>query len=318
MISRPNMVGRAIELPDSAALEISLRDLRSVAAIAQEGSLTAAAARLGFSQGTVSAHLAAAEAALGVALFHRNGRGVVPTDAGRSVLRHASVLFATLGSLRKEARGTPRPTFTIGACEPAASRRIIPFIRSVERDGSELEVTLRVGTSAEVHELVERGEVEVGVTGTRPRASQVTKFTRMYDQELVLLVPERHRLASARRADLLELAGERLLVGDDTCLYRRIVEQTLRRADVDVALRARVGAIATLPLAVASGLGIAIVPSELVNPPPRRTVIVPLREPILFTIGVLLRSDATERARRIAAEIRSYLAPSLGKSASAR
>ncbi|MGD1066116.1 MAG: LysR family transcriptional regulator [Vulcanimicrobiaceae bacterium] len=282
---------------------MSLRDLRTIGVIAREGSLTAAGTRLGFSQATISGHLASAEAALGVTLFRRHGRGVELTAAGRAVVRHAENVFATLTALRADARSAQVPSVTIGASEPAASRRVVPFIRSADRRVPGRELHLRVAVASDLNALVERGELEVAVTSPRRELSRGTEFTPLYEQELVLLVPERHRLAGAREADLGDLHDDRLLVGEDTCIYRCVIQETIAAADVEVALRARIGALTTLPHGVAGGLGIAILPRELVEPPPAQTVVVPLRTPIRLTIGVLVRTDASDAARAVAEEL---------------
>src|ERR1700677_2189357 len=127
MVSYIPMQG--IELPDDSAIELSLRNLRTIVASAEEGSLTAAGARLGYCQARVSIHLGAAESTLGVSLFRRNGRGVVATEAGNSVLRHATTVFSALADLRSDASHTPRHKLTIGATEPAASRRLLTFFK---------------------------------------------------------------------------------------------------------------------------------------------------------------------------------------------
>lgn len=303
------MLTQAIEIPDDKVMALSLRDLRSVAAVAQEGSLTAAAALLGFSQATISAHVAAAEGALGVSLFDRHGRGVVVTDTGRSVLRHAATMFGTLSDLYAAARGVDRQAFAIGASEPAGSRRILSFIRRAERENPRLELSLRVAGVTENRGLVERGELELAVTPARKDFPRTVKFTPLYEQKLVLLVPEHHALAGKRRIDLRALGAEKLLVGEDTCIYRLLVEQAIRSADVDVALRARIGSTATLSHAVASGFGVAILPDDLVDPLPAHTVAVSLRDPIVTTIGSLIRTDASETARSVARALQSYFAP---------
>jgi len=302
------MLSPGIEIPDNDLLALSLRDLRTIAVIAREGSLTAAGARLGFSQATISGHLAAAEAALGVTLFRRHGRGVALTEAGRAVVRHAQSVFATLTALRAEARGAQLPSVTIGASEPTASRRLVPFIRGADRRVPARELHLRMGPASELNALVERGELELAVTTPCRERARGTTFTPLYEQEMILLVPQGHRLAAARAADLRELHDDRVLVGEDTCAYRDVLEEAIAVADVEVALRARIGAVTTFPHGVAAGLGVAIVPRELVEPPPAHTVVVPLRTPIVLTVGVLMRTDASEAARAVADELLAHAA----------
>ena len=221
-------------------------------------------------------------------------------------MRHATTVFATLDALRAELGGARRGAVTIGSTEPAASQRVLAFVRAYERRHPEQELSLRVGTPSEMHALVERGELEIAVTAQRHDLTRRATFTRLYEQDFVLLVPERHRLAAADTVDLEDLRGVRLLVGDDACVYRRVVEQMLLRADVDVALRARLGALTTLPHGVSTGLGVALVPRELVTPPPPQTVVLPLRHPLVIPIGVLMRDDASDAARIVAAALLAH------------
>lgn len=298
------MQTRAIDFSDSDLLALSLRNLRSIAAIAAEGSVSGAARRLGFSQAALSTQLAAAESALSTTLFERNGRGVVPTDAGRAVVRRIRDVFSALDGLRADAGGTHKPTVVIGATEPTAGR-LLPFVRRVERAQADVQFEMRVATPTEIRRLVEAGDVELAVAVSQERNSRRTTFEPLYEQELVLLVHESHPLAKRTSVTLAQLAGEQLLVGEDTCNYRRIVERFLEDADVDVALRARFGSIVTSAHAVASGFGVAIVPRDLVEPPPAHTVRIPIRKKLTVTIGLLLRRDASEAARRAADALRA-------------
>jgi DNA-binding transcriptional LysR family regulator len=80
-----------------------LPDLRLVAAIAESGSLTrAAAARIHLAPSSASHRLTQLEATLGVPLFARHARGLTPTPAGESLLRHARQVFAQLEQMHAD------------------------------------------------------------------------------------------------------------------------------------------------------------------------------------------------------------------------
>ncbi|MEV4259484.1 LysR family transcriptional regulator, partial [Spirillospora sp. NPDC049652] len=73
---------------------MEIRLLGYVVAIAEEGSVSAAARRLHLTQPTLSRQLRDLERELGTRLFEREGRGLVPTEAGRALLRRARVILA--------------------------------------------------------------------------------------------------------------------------------------------------------------------------------------------------------------------------------
>lgn len=81
---------------------IKLRHLRTVLAVQDTGSVTAAAERLFISQAAVSKAIAEVEAALGADLFERRGRGIVPTEAGRRFIRTGRRVAAEIRVLEEE------------------------------------------------------------------------------------------------------------------------------------------------------------------------------------------------------------------------
>lgn len=83
---------------------------RTLLSVLDEGSLSGAARALGLTQPTVSRHIDALEAALGVDLFIRSQRGLEPTDLAFSLRSHARVMATTAASLLRTASGTSGET----------------------------------------------------------------------------------------------------------------------------------------------------------------------------------------------------------------
>src|SRR5690348_13730466 len=98
---------------------MNLTQLRSLIAVAETGSFTAAAASVGVTQSGMSQALAALEESLGVKLLVRQRRGVELTAFGEQALHHARAAFSHLEAIRKEAAA--------GAGEEAGSVRIAAF-----------------------------------------------------------------------------------------------------------------------------------------------------------------------------------------------
>ena len=152
------------ELDDDPDLDPQL--LRLVKAIADEGSITAAADALGYSQPAVSQQLKRAEVRLGLALIERVGRGVRLTEAGRVLARHApsvtSALDAAAGELA-ELQGLRSGRVRLVAF-PSASPTIVP--RLLARPGR---------AASRNHGDVRRGRAARGGAGgaRRPRRHRV-------------------------------------------------------------------------------------------------------------------------------------------------
>ena len=78
---------------------------RAFLAVFTEGSLSAAARRLGLTQPTLGRQIAELERDLGTALFIRSQRGLTPTDAARDMARHAQAMSAASSAMMRTASG---------------------------------------------------------------------------------------------------------------------------------------------------------------------------------------------------------------------
>src|SRR5207244_12356444 len=84
--------------------DIALRQVRAVIAACEEGSFTRAAERENATQSGISQHVAAVERALGVKLFERSARGIVPTPAGLRYYKNCIDAVGRLEHANEEAR----------------------------------------------------------------------------------------------------------------------------------------------------------------------------------------------------------------------
>jgi len=98
---------------------MDIRQLRYFIAIAETGSFSRAAARLGVAQPALSQHVLAMEAGLGVALLQRNPRGVTLTEAGQRLLERARDINAAFSTLDDHVRGASTPAGEVRFGMPA-------------------------------------------------------------------------------------------------------------------------------------------------------------------------------------------------------
>ncbi|SDJ36340.1 DNA-binding transcriptional regulator, LysR family [Actinokineospora alba] len=88
--------------------ELEIRHLRAICAIADEGSVSRAAIRLGVTQPALTAQLRSIERLIGGELFRRSPNGSVPTELGRSVVRSARIVLEDMSALLATARSHVR------------------------------------------------------------------------------------------------------------------------------------------------------------------------------------------------------------------
>jgi DNA-binding transcriptional LysR family regulator len=142
---------------------MELYQLRTFAAVADEGHLTRAAERLHLSQPAVSAHIKALEDDLGVALFDRSSSGMSLTRAGRKLIEHAERVLAAAGELRYAARafqGEISGHVRLGTVSDPEFLRLGEFLGRLVEQHPGLEIELRQEVSGAALEAVRTGELD--------------------------------------------------------------------------------------------------------------------------------------------------------------
>ncbi len=193
--------------------------VRSFLAVLDAGSLMAAARRLGAQQPTLSRHVAELEAQLGVPLFERTGRGVLPTAAARAIAESARQMHAGADALARSlasARSATSGTVRITASHVAAAYLLPPVLARLQEEEPAIQIDLVA--SNQLSNLLRR-EADIALRMVRP--AQASLVARKLADIQIVACAHRDYLARAgtprRPQDLLQyrvLAGDR----DETIL----------------------------------------------------------------------------------------------------
>ncbi|WP_019546860.1 LysR family transcriptional regulator [Streptomyces sulphureus] len=196
-------------------MELELRHLRLVHAIADAGSLTRAATSLGLAQSALSGQLKRIERTLGGPLFDRGRTGARPTPLGQFVLDRSRVLLPAVHRLQDDAaRFTASfdtaPRFRIGATHGPLLGGLVDRLAAARPH-----TPLSTRTSWSVTELsamAATGRLDyvlVGVCGdSPPPAGDGLAWREIGEDPVFAMVPETHPLAAERELELGTLAGE--------------------------------------------------------------------------------------------------------------
>lgn len=194
---------------------IELRHLEALVAVADEGSVTAAAGRLHLAQPAVSRTIQQLEQRLGARLFDRSSSGLAPTPAGQQVLADARAALAAVDRMRSSASVARRP-LVLGYSWGAAGRMPAALVASWRGAHPDRPVTWRrvdhrlaglVDGSTDV--ALVRGDV--AAPGEGPVPSWVATAD-LGDEDRVAALPRDHRLAGRAELALEDLADEPILV----------------------------------------------------------------------------------------------------------
>ncbi|MFE0130952.1 LysR family transcriptional regulator [Streptomyces sp. NPDC059037] len=245
---------------------MSLRQYEYALAVAEEGSVTAAAELLHVAQPSLSQQIRALERDLGVELFARTPTGLVPTVVGRAFLREAEV--AVRASRRARATARAGADELVGELVVAVqlgfgTRQLPGALAALRRRFPRLEVTVfEEPSSAELERLCRRGVLNLALMAECERSPADAHH--LGDEEFVVALGAGHRQLAADRVELRELAGEPWVRFDRDSALDAVLLNVLRDNDLAPATAARVSQTATAVRWAAHGLGVTLVPASAV------------------------------------------------------
>jgi DNA-binding transcriptional LysR family regulator len=298
--------------------ELSIVGLRVVREVAQRGSLTAAAERLGYTQSAVSRHVALCERAAGQTLFERHARGARLTEAGEIVLRRANAVLAELEATRQDLEdlgARPRGRVRVGAFDTAMAALVPRAIAALSSQQPNTEVVLREGTSPSLIARAADGRLDLAIVTPAPEMPAGLDVTVLVEDPLLVAVSRVHPLAGRPSVPTDALRDEPWIAATTEPRSPQLGAWTGSQWKPHIAYLAR-DWTAKLGLA-AAGLGITVVPGLAVPMLPPSLAVVRIDHPIATrTTAMVGRADATadphrravgEALRDAAAEITAHI-----------
>ena len=241
-------------------MELELRHLKLIEAIAAEGAMTRAAARLYMTQSALSHQLAGLEEALGVSLFRRVPRGMILTRAGEKLLDCARSVLPAVREAHKlvtdaesEAQGALRISTECYTCYHWLPSRLKAFQASFSR----VEVQIVVEATRRPVEALLAGELDLAIVSGRPAQAAVASRPLFEDEMVAILSPE-HRLARRRCLSPRDFAAEHLITYSVPIQQLGFYQEFLRPAGVVPARVSRVDLTEAIVEMVKANLGIAV------------------------------------------------------------
>ncbi|MGH7788852.1 MAG: LysR substrate-binding domain-containing protein [Candidatus Binatia bacterium] len=248
------------------AHDFTLRQLQYALAVAQAKGFRLAAERCHVSQPSLSAQVAALEAALGERLFERDRRSVVLTPAGEALLVRAQRLLGEADELRDAAERLRDPragTLRLGVL-PTIAPYVLPELSSALAERlPRLRVLWREDRTAALLAMVERGEMDAALIALEAEIGVVEQAV-IAEDPFVLAAPLRHRLARGRSVRQAQLAGTPVLLLDDGHCFRDQVLALCEQQGGEAG-GFRATSLSTLAQMVARGSAVTLLPAIAVG-----------------------------------------------------
>jgi LysR family transcriptional activator of glutamate synthase operon len=241
---------------------MELRQLLAFKKVAEQGSFTVAASHLCLTQSAVSQQIRALEEECGMPLFERSNRLVRLTAAGQVFMTHVERILAQVENARVEmaemAGGTK------GSCRlaslPSFAAYLLPqAIARFQQRYPGVELQLMEAIQAQLVAWVQQGVVDFGVMSLPVSDPQLQSAPLVRD-ELVLVVPQHHRLAGHHAVRLAELVTERFVFYPKGAGGRDLFFEACRRAGFEPQVGFESDDRETILGLVAAGVGVTLIP----------------------------------------------------------
>jgi LysR family transcriptional regulator for metE and metH len=245
--------------------ELTIRQLRALAAVHRHKSVTAAARQLHLTQPAVTLQIRNLQALAGLPLIQRTGDGMLLTEVGREMLALSERIEAAITSCETALdmiAGNTAGRISIGAVSTA--KYFVPFaISGFSRLYPKVDISLFIGNRQEIGTALRGYDLDIAIMG-RPPMDIPMNVHLIGDHPHVIIAPTGHRLARKTRLTLSDLAGETFLTREPGSGTRGLMEQLFESARLSPTIGMTMSSNETIKQAVIAGLGIAFISAHTV------------------------------------------------------
>src|SRR6185295_9405925 len=255
--------------------------------VATRGSFSDAATALSFTQPAISQQIARLERQLETRLLVRDARGVTLTPAGEVLLRHAETVLAQLRLAEAEvlaASGVERPRLRVGAFPSAAASIMPPALAELRAAHPEADVAMRFIEDAPALDALRRGELDLAMVLDSELSpielpAGIEAFA-VLDDPLLIALPYSHPLAARSAISLADLRDDEWMVCgvSGTCIDSNVVLRACDTAGFELRITFESEDYSAIMGMVASGMGVALIPSLALVSAREDIAIRPLRD----------------------------------------
>jgi DNA-binding transcriptional LysR family regulator len=247
---------------------MDLRHFRTFVTVAEEGTVSRAALRLGIAQPALSRQIKDLEDELRIRLFDRIRRRLVLTGEGRELLAHCRGVLAAVGTLTEQSERLRRPdggVLKVAATPQTIDGVLSTFLARYAKRRPNVQVKLTEAVGAALMNLAERGEVHlvISTAGAIRASNHPFETVWLPPLEFVAACSRACPLAKVATIDVRELAPYPLLLLDGSFAVRAAFDAACRVAELAPSVAFESRTPHTLLALAEAGHGIAIVPSVM-------------------------------------------------------
>ena len=175
---------------------MDLKTIKTFKTVVKFSSFQRAAEELNYAQSTITMHIKSLEEELNVTLLER-GKNFQLTEAGRLLNDKGDLLLKGFDSLKnamEELLNGESGVIRLGVMEPTASYRIPSILKQFIERYPKIQLSIQIHSNNALIDMVKKEEIDLALC-TAPEMSQDTVFLPLFQEKVVLLVPESHPLS---------------------------------------------------------------------------------------------------------------------------
>jgi LysR family hydrogen peroxide-inducible transcriptional activator len=246
---------------------MEIHQLRYFVAVAEEGSFSRAAAREHVAQPSLSQQIQKLEAEMDQRLFDRLSRSVVVTEAGKCLLEYARKILVEIAESRRcldDLKHDIAGRLAIGAIPTMAPYVLPELIGKFQIRYPRVDLEILEDTTESLALRLEDGTLDIAIMSTCQQSPALERHP-LGKEALLVLLPNRHRLAKKKKISWSDLQAEKfLLLHEVHCLSAQVCE-LLSTYNLRPELALRGAQLATIARMVATGMGVSLVPQMMVE-----------------------------------------------------
>jgi len=245
---------------------MELRQLRSFCTAAKLRSISKASEQLRIGQPTVTTHVKKLETELGILLFDRVKRPIRLTLAGAKLFELATPLLEGIDGLSAStSKAKDQGPVRVASIHEIISYTLLAVVKAFRHLYPHVPLHLRSGTRKEVLQMVNEGEVDIGIVPGYEKNSHLN-FQGLFPYERVLITPLEHPLLQTRLTSLEQIAHWPLILRGRGTSTRSMIEEEFRRKGLSYEIVVELDSMDMIKRYVALGMGISVGPRLAIDP----------------------------------------------------
>ncbi len=227
--------------------------LKVFVAVANNKSISLGANELGFAQSNVTSRIKQLEKSIGQALFHRVPKGVILTQEGEKLFKHAvDIVHKVEDAILDMQNIQDQKKLIVGSTDCNAAVRISSFLMKLHEDYPNTQLELLTGTTRDVTQLILNYKVDVAFISGEPKSDELIVLKK-YEEEIAILEPKGKNAPNV------------ILSFKEGCAYDEFLKNYYKQKGETIEKSLAFGSLETILACVKSGMGKTLLPTNLVD-----------------------------------------------------